>query len=173
MSRLALENTASLLDDDREAEMWEYTGTFLEKNAGIYRYEISNYAQPGFECRHNVSFWSGHTYLGFGPAAVSFTGDTRRKNPEDFSLWLEGSGIEETAIEPVTRARELFALRMRMPDGMTETAFESMCGLELTQVFGKEIENLMRDKLLIYDGERVFPTQKGLLFADQVAASLI
>jgi len=173
MSRLALNNTASLLDDDLEADMWQLAGDYLEKNAGVLRYEISNYAHVGFECRHNLSFWSGNTYMGFGPAAVSFTGDKRLKNADDFSLWLDKKGVEENTISTAMRARELFSLRMRMPEGIEGTFFEKIIGSQLGEFFSNEIETLMRDRLIIYDGERVVPTQKGLLFADQIATSLI
>ena len=59
------------IDDEEAAEMWVKTGDFL-KGKGFSRYEVSNYAKPGAECRHNVNIWHGQTYLGLGPAAAVF-----------------------------------------------------------------------------------------------------
>jgi oxygen-independent coproporphyrinogen-3 oxidase len=172
-SRLRTKNKAILNNDDLEAEMWEEIGSFLQEKSGMHRYEISNYAQEGFECRHNLSFWNGNTYQGFGPAAVSFTGNERIKNAEHFEAWLQNKNQEREELTLSMRARELMILSMRMPLGIEESFFEEKMGCTFSEMFGKEIEALSREKLVIYDGERLVPTAKGLLFADSIAELFI
>jgi oxygen-independent coproporphyrinogen-3 oxidase len=66
----------ALPDDDRTADMYEYAAATLAR-AGYGRYEISNFALPGFECRHNMNYWSRGEYLGIGPGAWSFLSGRR------------------------------------------------------------------------------------------------
>ncbi|MCX4317641.1 MAG: coproporphyrinogen III oxidase, partial [Lachnospiraceae bacterium] len=80
---------ASLLpDEDTERRMYEMTEDYL-KRIGLYRYEISNYARPGYECRHNSSYWQRIPYLGLGLGASSFWGEVRWKNQEDLEKYLQ------------------------------------------------------------------------------------
>jgi len=88
--------------------------------AGFVRYEISNYALPGFECRHNLSVWRGNDYLGLGPAAASRVGRSRWTNSEDLSEYIEA--LTQKRNIPCTREtlseaddateRAIFALRL-------------------------------------------------------------
>jgi oxygen-independent coproporphyrinogen III oxidase len=172
-SSLAKKEKIIPCDDDLCADLWSYGSRFLTEKNGFLHYEISNYAQPGFECRHNRAFWRGQTYLGCGPAAVSFTGTLRIKNAENLSEWLNNNGIQEEAVPPKTRARELIALSMRMPEGITNDHFQICTGFSLSISFGKEIESWVDAGLVTYTGTRLFPTEKGLRFADYIAAQVI
>ncbi|MDO4529319.1 MAG: radical SAM family heme chaperone HemW [Lachnospiraceae bacterium] len=77
-----------LPDEDEEREIYYYTKEFLEK-CGYRRYEISNYAIPGFECRHNIGYWKRDDYLGLGLNSSSMVDNLRWKNTEDLSDYME------------------------------------------------------------------------------------
>ncbi|MFA6293424.1 MAG: radical SAM family heme chaperone HemW, partial [Victivallales bacterium] len=96
-----------LTTNDYSIKMWNLAGSFLRKH-DFRRYEISNYAKRGFECRHNLEIWYGDKYLGFGPAAASFDGDKRWINVGDLQKWLSGAEPEFDLIPPEKRAREIF-----------------------------------------------------------------
>ncbi len=91
--------------------------------AGYARYEISNYALPGFECRHNLAVWHGEDYAGLGPAAASRQGLVRRTNAPDFATWASAlrAGLpppaEEEALTPEADARERFVTGFRLAAG--------------------------------------------------------
>lgn len=109
----------ALPDDEAQLTALAQAETALGQ-AGFVRYEISNYALPGFECRHNLSVWRGNDYLGLGPAAASRIGRSRWTNSEDLSEYIEA--ITRKRIIPCTREtlseaddateRAIFALRL-------------------------------------------------------------
>lgn len=94
-----------LPDEDTEREIYYYTKEFLEKS-GYRRYEISNYALPGFECQHNIGYWRRDSYLGLGLNASSMADNVRWKNSADLNAYLKAFGSEEAARELVIKAFE-------------------------------------------------------------------
>ena len=93
--------------------MWKKTNEILQENINISRYEISNYAKPGFECKHNSFFWEGDTYLGCGPAAVSSSGTIKTINPSDLNLWLTTKKQKQEIYSNEEYAREILTLKLR------------------------------------------------------------
>ena len=96
--------------------------TSLLEAAGYRRYEVSNYALPGHECRHNLAYWRGDDYLGIGASAVSTLGLTRRTNPASVAAYLAGDRPE---IEPLTAEIRFFEramLGLRTTEGVAEDA---------------------------------------------------
>ncbi len=93
---------------------------FLE-TAGYRRYEVSNFALPGHECRHNLAYWQGEDYVGLGAAAVSTYGRRRRTNPATVSAYLEGEPPEEEHLSDVTRTWERAMLGLRTAEGVDES----------------------------------------------------
>lgn len=178
-----------LTTDDYSLEMWNLAGTFL-KSHGFRRYEISNYAKPGFECRHNLEIWYGDKYLGFGPAAASFDGDKRWTNVSDLEKWLLASEPEIDLISPEKRAREIFVMGLRTSQGWDKTRFHSITGFT-TESFNSDLtkcstgilsvdskcnllyEALKTRKLLKENDSRIACTGKGLLLWNEVAEMLI
>ncbi|MBR3241103.1 MAG: radical SAM protein [Parasporobacterium sp.] len=98
----------NLPDEDTERRIYYYTKEFLEKS-GYYRYEISNYAVPGYECRHNAGYWRRKEYLGLGLNASSMTDEVRRKNTADLKTYLSAFENPERALKIVSEACEQFA----------------------------------------------------------------
>ena len=75
------------LNDDTQFEMYKHTIDLL-KSSGYHHYEISNFAKPGFECRHNINYWKNGDYIGIGASAASHMGGKRRENPKDIQGYI-------------------------------------------------------------------------------------
>ncbi len=88
----------ALPDEDTDRKMYHYTGAFLSEH-GYQRYEISNYALPGRECRHNSGYWTGHPYLGLGIGAASYVNGTRFSNCTDLREYLEVLGSQKDRVD--------------------------------------------------------------------------
>ena len=88
----------ALPDEDTDRKMYHYTGAFLSEH-GYQRYEISNYALPGRECRHNSGYWTGHPYLGLGIGAASYVNGTRFSNCTDMREYLEVLGSQKDRVD--------------------------------------------------------------------------
>lgn len=115
----AEENAALKLpeDDEHAAEMMPEICRFLA-GLGFRRYEISNFAKPGAECRHNCNVWRGGLLTGFGPAACGFDGADRWSNGE-LEAWLAGEKPLQDKISHEARLNEIFAVNLRTADGWT------------------------------------------------------
>ena len=100
--------------DDQTAAFYELAVERLA-SLGIARYEISNFARPGFESRHNLKYWNLEPYAGFGADAHSFDGRVRRSNPESLEEYIAGGAAE---IEPANPAEERFFVGLRLARGI-------------------------------------------------------
>ena len=90
------------------------------EEAGYRRYEVSNFALPGHECRHNLAYWRGKDYLGIGAAAVSTVGQERRTNPKRVVGYLAGDAPHREHLQPATRLWEKAMLGLRTREGVDE-----------------------------------------------------
>src|SRR5699024_8748009 len=88
------ERNLDLPDEETERRTYDRTGEILGEY-GYTQYEISNYAKPGRECRHNIGYWKRTNYLGFGPGAASLLGSLRFTNTTDMKKYLADSGCPE------------------------------------------------------------------------------
>ena len=160
------------LDDDDFLAFWNETDTMLA-TAGIRRYEISNFSLPGEECRHNSAIWHGGTYLGCGPTAASFDGSLRWTNPPSINQWLDHQPPEKDYLPPEERASEILALGFRTLAGWTWDAFTEITGYDALVLRGKALRKLEKLGLVNLFDNGAAPTQKGLLFNDDLAMALI
>ncbi|MFA4945397.1 MAG: radical SAM family heme chaperone HemW [Lentisphaeria bacterium] len=153
--------------------MWQAAATELAAG-GLRRYEISNFARPGRECRHNLEIWHGATYLGCGPAACSFDGELRWSNPADLEAWLRPA-IPRT-LDPLPadrRAAEILAFGLRTVAGWELARFQAVSGFAALALRGEAIQRLVAQGLLKLTPRRLRPTRRGLLFHNLVAAELL
>jgi oxygen-independent coproporphyrinogen III oxidase len=105
-------------DDDEQAEYYQQAVSRL-KQMGYRHYEISNFAQPGYECRHNLNYWRAGEYIGLGPAAASYYRGWRYKNKADLDNYLAdplGQRDEQECLAPEVKAAEEAMLRLRLLD---------------------------------------------------------
>ncbi len=152
---------------------WHLADTLLGA-AGFSRYEISNFARTGCQCRHNQQVWHGQTYGGCGPAAVSFDGLSRWENPPSLREWLQEKAPEPDRLSPLGRQREILAFAMRTTEGWSARSLRERAGLELSQVLAlPECQRLLQEGLLVFSEGRLYPTPKGLLFNDLILEALI
>lgn len=138
-------NKASLLpDEDEERLMYERTAQILE-TYGFHRYEISNYAKEGRECRHNTGYWTGVPYIGVGLGASSYSGSRRWKNTDNLAAYLKGDHTPQDVEELSLREQEaeFMILGLRMTAGVS--------GSEFRQRFGEDMEEICGDILNKYE----------------------
>ena len=145
-----------LPDEDSEREMYHETKRFL-KDCGYERYEISNYARPGYACRHNIGYWTGVEYLGLGLGASSLAGGKRFQVTADLNRYLTftkeelAAGAQYEEIHEVSRQErmeEFMFLGLRLTGGVCTAEFERRFGVTMEAVYGEVIERLLKEGLL-------------------------
>ena len=168
-------NECNLFPDEQEDRvMYEQTKEVL-KEFGYERYEISNYAKPGYECKHNMVYWKCEDYLGLGLGSSSLINNIRFKNVCDLKeyicAWKSGNGISVQRLEREELTRrmqmeEFMFMGLRMMRGVSERRFEEKFGDLLQQIYKKPIERLVEEKLLYNsrktDGTYWALTEKGI-----------
>ena len=150
-------------DDDAQADRYLYADERLRR-AGLEWYEISNFARPGHECRHNRACWAQADYLGFGCAAHSHVGGRRFRNVASLDRYLARVGAGEPVVVAEERlsaeeaALESLQLRLRTREGVPRAALPDAEGL---------------GGLLVAQGERLVLSARGRLLANEVALRLV
>ena len=165
-----------LPDEDTEREIYYYTKEFLEK-CGYRRYEISNYALPGFECQHNIGYWKRDDYLGLGLNSSSLVDNVRWKNTEDLASYI-GVPVsriiqEEHPLSHNEQMEEYMFLGLRMTDGISKQDFFNNFGQDFDFTYGEVVMSL-KEKGLIEEKEgRIFLTEKGVDISNQVLSEFL
>ena len=145
----------NLPSEEEERRMYESAAKILSEY-GYRQYEISNYAQNGFECRHNIAYWTRKEYAGFGVAAASLIGNLRYTNTESIEEYLNAADYESlkklrTDVEKLSREEcmsETVILGLRMNDGVLNDDFLRLYGRTLREAYGRIIEKHMSEGLL-------------------------
>lgn len=183
------ENTPVLPDEEMDRLFYKITNDIL-KAAGYHRYEISNYAREGCECRHNRVYWERGEYLGFGIGAASLMQETRFSNIRDLQTYLKLlSG--EAADRPLTgqltehlrqevshltereQMEEFMFLGLRLTEGVSKKRFFKTFGKKFTDVYPGISEKLIREGLLVQEGDRLKLTELGLDVSNRVMAEFL
>jgi len=177
--RLKTDRPDLFADDDEMADRWLETDEILEA-AGLPRYELSNWARPGFESRHNLKYWTSVPVLGFGVAAHSFDGRRRSANTGMLTEYLRRTRASESTTATVEesdggsdplRRKETLMLGLRLARGVLSSSFEEIrCSLPAAEA------SRMRDAFEVGllevagegDEERVRLTRKGVLLSNEV-----
>jgi oxygen-independent coproporphyrinogen-3 oxidase len=165
----------ALLDDEEQLRMLELAEEVLGV-AGLSRYEISNYARPGFECRHNLSCWRGENYVGLGCAASSRVGSRRWTNAADFESYLTVDAREEEVLTPRNDLVERLVFGLRMTEGVDVEALLAACGLARSPLeagLRKTLARLEGERLMVLEEGRWRLTPRGRDLADHVAVELM
>jgi len=167
-------SAARVPTEDEMAEFYETACEFLER-AGFHHYEISNWARPGFESRHNLKYWRREPYLGFGAGAHSFSGKQRWANAHDAAAYVAAIGtgrLPVEQLEAVTREsaleEELF-LGLRKLDGIDVAQIERQYGVAIEPRF----ERLMSAGLVEREGSWVRLAPSKLSVANEVFVELM
>ena len=161
-----------LPDEDTEREMYYMTRNCLAEQ-GYERYEISNYARPGFECRHNVGYWTGTGYLGLGLGASSYLEGCRFHNTSDFQSYVSAhlddeaefcqalrQDMEQLSVK--SKMEEFMFLGLRLTRGVSVEGFITRFGQSIRNVYGGVIDKLEREGLLEHKNGYYHLTERGL-----------
>ncbi|MBI3810874.1 MAG: radical SAM family heme chaperone HemW [Nitrospirae bacterium] len=167
-----------LPDEERQIRFDELTRTKLSAT-GYDQYEVSNYARPGYACRHNLGYWSQNDYLGLGPGAHSYFGGRRFSKIEDIEAYIEnvasgGEAIEESEpIGPALAGREAVIFGLRKTAGIDLDEIRRRYPTPDPERLQTTFEQWSRDELVILDLPRVRLSPKGLRLWDRMAEELI
>ena len=175
-----------LPDEDEEREIYQLTKRILEEY-GYHRYEISNYAKDGYECRHNLGYWERKEYLGLGLGASSLIRECRFRNTADMEKYLKiladpakypgkyaGAEVENMLAEEYEtltrsdRMEEFMFLGLRKTAGIREADFRNIFGEDIRQVYGKQIGKLIGQELLAGSDGRLYLTERGIDISNYV-----
>lgn len=172
-------------DEETDRKMYELTGKRLEA-AGYYRYEISNYAKKGKECRHNQTYWRMGEYLGAGLGAASYFGGFRFSNTDSMQDYINiaRNGIWEQALrknENCYRLKrreemeEFVFLGLRMSDGISLSDYRKRFLVDFKEVYHNIPDELIKNNLLAEsrNHDRIYLTKKGIDVSNMVLARFL
>jgi len=171
-------NEKELPDEETDRAMYAYTKKRLME-AGYERYEISNYAKPGFESRHNSSYWTGTEYLGVGLGASSLFTNARYHNETDLMVYMEeveaGTDvrreIERLVLEE--QMEEFMILGLRRMRGVSRSEFQNRFGRPIETVYGSALKKLEKQGLLVLEGDTIALTELGIDVSNQVFVEFV
>lgn len=164
-----------LPDEDTERDMYHRTKEIL-KNCGYERYEISNYAKKGKECRHNTGYWTGVPYLGLGLGSSSYVDGRRFKNEPDLQSYLSeepGRRFEEEILSVKDMEEEFFIVGLRMVQGVCLREFEERFGKQAKEVYPGLMERFIREGAAVMEDGYFRLTDYGLDVSNYVMAEFL
>ena len=148
-------------DEDVDREMYDITNKLLD-SGGYHRYEISNYAKEGYECRHNLGYWNRTEYLGIGTGAASLINNQR---------FVEGGEIE--VLTPQNQMEEYMFLGLRRIKGISKADFRRTFGRSVENVYGKVLIHMYQKQLLEDTGDNIRLTEKGIDVSNYVMSEFL
>ena len=154
--------------------MYHRTREFLSQY-GYRQYEISNYARPGRECRHNIGYWTGVPYLGLGLGAASYMEGERFSNSRSMEEYLREPGrrIEAQRLTKKDKEEEFFFLGLRLTKGVSLEEFERRFGVPAKQVYPGIMERLAKENAAVLKDGRFFLTEYGMDVSNYVMAQFL
>ncbi len=166
------------VDEDAAVDSYERIKDALEA-AGIRRYEISNFARAGKECRHNLKYWRYEPFIGLGPSASSHAGGRRWTNPVGLEEWAgavrrgENADRDVVALDAEAAAREALVFGLRLVEGVDRAALRERTGADAFTLCAREIDELVAEGLLVREGERLRIPAGKLLVSNAILSRLI
>ena len=174
------EGSLLLPDENIDREMYALTKNILREH-GYERYEISNYAKPGRECRHNIGYWTGVSYLGLGVGASSYLMNRRFHVESDYKKYMSVKmqqditplycDLEELDIK--ANMEEFMFLGLRLTRGVSRHEFNERFGVDMFEVFDRQIKRNMMLKLMEYNSPNLRLTEKGLDLSNMVMSDFL
>ena len=185
LERMVREDKVQLPDEEVSYNMYEMTTDILAK-AGLQRYEISNYAAPGEESRHNIVYWHYEPYAAFGAGACSFTGTERRTNTADVLQYIQRSASlslpalktdsdlwQTEALDRKTQISEAMIMGLRMTAGVNLQKIQQRFGIDILESYGKEIQTLLDRKMAECEGRTLRLTPYGMRYGNRAFEAFI
>lgn len=170
-------------DEDHSARMYSYAMEYLPAQ-GFKHYEVSNFAKKGFECVHNLNYWSNNEYIGFGVSAVSYLDGVRRRHVTDIMKYIkkttdgESTVVSAERLAGERRGKETAAVKIRTAEGISFNWFKKKTGYDFLRIEADAVRRLsdaglIRDKKTRGAGSGIALTKKGFLFCDTVSSGLL
>lgn len=162
-----------LLDEDTDINMYNYTIDTLKRH-GYNQYEISNYSKENLECKHNIIYWKCDNYLGLGPGASGFIGDTRYSNIEDICEYNKcimqniRPVSEEIELTKKDKIEEFIFMGLRMNEGINVDIFKERFDTDFYDIYQEVMDKLITRELVRFDGKNISLTQKGREISNSV-----
>lgn len=152
-------------DEETASRFYHLTNEFLAAN-GYPRYEVSNYALPEYECRHNLLYWQGNDYVGVGHGAHG-----RLQTSDGIFATTHPRILEKLSSDE--RAEELLIMGLRLDEGIDKHRFFRKCGREFESVVNmRNLELMQAEKLLINTAKKIFVTSKGFPVLNKIIEDL-
>ena len=149
-------------------------------DAGYEHYEISNLCRPGFQSRHNVKYWTGEAYYGFGCSAHSYDGAARRwSNHRDVLKYLnavesgESPIVDEQQLSQMDVRAEAVFLGMRLMQGVDMRRYRESFGVDLRDEHAEDLERFCKAGLVELEGDLIRLTRTGALLSNEVFAAFV
>ncbi len=182
--RMQAAGTLSLPSEDEDVAMDEITKE-LTNRYGYRRYEVSNYAKPGYECRHNYGYWSNVPYLGFGLGASSYFNGIRWSNIRDYRAYLDMDLPEDAAhgfvrlhqnmqiLSRENQMEEFMFLGLRRIEGISELEFIRRFSVDIHTVFGRQLEQYTQNGLLIHENYHYRFSEHGMNVSNAILSDFL
>ncbi|HOE66124.1 MAG TPA: radical SAM family heme chaperone HemW [Candidatus Hydrogenedentes bacterium] len=160
------------IDEDTYLELYGLAEDVL---GGCRRYEVSSYAVPGFECRHNLVYWQNREYAGFGTGAYSFLHGVRSRNMATTEAYLADPGAkgEVLRLSDAEIRVETVIQHLRLKAGLPKDAYRRRFGANVQADFGRELDALAARGLIEEDEETLRPTRLGFELNDEIGLELV
>ncbi len=172
-TKLFSQKRLCVTDGDLLADMYEFAVEFLSKK-GFERYEVSNFAKSGFECKHNLAYWTQKRYYGFGAAAAGFINNTRYTNKFDILDYV--SSNETTAEAQVLSDSDLVSeyamLGLRLSSGINKEFFTQKFHVDFYQFF-PNAQKIVENQLLIDNGAYIYVPQQFFYVLNSILCQLL
>jgi oxygen-independent coproporphyrinogen-3 oxidase len=165
-------------DEDEDRLMYRETKRLMAIH-GYDRYEISNYAKEGYECRHNLVYWQRGNYVGFGIGASSMVENVRWKNTDDIETYIVYKGNSkdcQTDIQVLSEnecIEEYMFLGLRMMKGISKTNFINTFGKKITDIYAEEIDKWIKLGMILEEGDYYRLSDKGIDVSNMIFSDFI
>jgi len=164
----------TLPDEDEEREIYDIAQSEMEKQ-GYRQYEISNFAQSGYESGHNKKYWRCEEYIGIGLSAHSYLHGIRFSNTDDFSSYIKGEFLsgESEVLSKEDKMSEFMILGLRMTEGVTKMSFRHRFNEELEQVFEKPLLKFKKMGMIEEENDTIRLSKKAIAVSNQILCEFI
>ena len=168
-------------DEDTEFEMYRKAVEMLEKR-GYMQYEISNFARPGKQSRHNLKYWNCEEYLGFGPGAYSYFNTNRFSFVRSIEAYIKGVtepsskvnltvGLEQ--ISGRAQLGEYIMLGLRLNEGISMSEIARRYGVDFAALYGKKCEKYIKYGYMVLRGDRLRLTLSGMFISNYILSDIL
>lgn len=172
------DNRLILPSQEQDRRMYHFAKNYLGKN-GYNQYEISNLSKTGFECKHNIIYWTRKEYKGFGLGAHSFLNGVRSNNTKNLDKYIDALKSEDNILEniesisPKDSMEEFMFLGLRLTEGVSKKLFQKEFNIDIENIFGAIIQKNISKGLLKAEKDRIFLTQKGMDISNSVMSEFL